>query len=72
MIVVYVILGVLVLFLLTLVIRALCFNPKAQPAVSEEAVNFDQEGAVLALQQLIRCKTISYNDKALEDEAEFQ
>ena len=72
MIVVYVILGVLVLFLLTLVIRALCFNPKAQPAVSEEAVNFDQVGAVRALQQLIRCKTISYNDKALEDETEFQ
>ena len=65
-------LALVVCFLAFIVIRALLFKPKAQPAVSGEAVVFDKDAAVSALQQLVQCKTISYNDPALEDEAEFQ
>jgi len=68
----WIILGAVVLFLLVLVIRALCFIPKAQPETSQEEVTFDKDAAVSALQQLVQCKTISYNDKSLEDDAEFE
>ncbi len=60
------------LFLAVLLIRTLLFTPKAQPALSEESVQVDADAATAALQQLVRCKTISNNDPALEDDAEFQ
>ena len=65
-------LGLLVCFLAVTLIRAAAFRPKAQPPVDSEAVTFDKDAAVAALQELVRCKTISYNDPALEDDAEFQ
>ena len=68
----YVILGLVALFLAVIVIRALMFKPKEQSAVSNEEITFDKDAAVSALQQLVQCKTISYNDPSLEDEAEFQ
>ena len=68
----WILLGAVGLFLLVLILRALCFTPKKQPAICTEGVTFDKEAAVSALQQLVQCKTISYNDKSLEDEAEFQ
>ena len=68
----YIILALVALFLAVIVIRALLFKPKAQPAVSGEDVAVDVDNAVANLQQLVQCKTISYNDHALEDEAEFQ
>ena len=64
--------GLLLAFLAVLVIRALLFKPKAQRPLSEESVEFDADKAVSALQQLVQCKTISYNDPAAEDDAEFQ
>ena len=68
----WIILGIIVLFLAVIVIRALRFNPKPQPATSDEAVSFDTDAAVSALQQLVRCKTVSNVDHSLEDDAEFQ
>ena len=68
----YVILGLVALFLAVIVIRALAFKPKAQAAADPAPVDFDKDAAVSALQQLVQCKTISYNDKELEDEGEFQ
>ena len=67
-----IILGVLILFLAVLVIRALMFTPKPQPATDETPVTFDKDAAVTALQKLVQCKTISYNDHTLEDDAEFR
>ena len=72
MMILYGILGLLAAFFLVLIARALCFKPKAQPQGDTASVSFDKDGAVAALQQLVRCKTISYNDKALEDDGEFQ
>ena len=68
----WIILAIVLLFLAVLVIRALLFKPKAARPVDETAVSFDRDKAVTALQKLVQCKTISYNDPALEDEAEFQ
>ena len=66
------ILTALLVFVAVIAIRTLRFTPKPQPPVSEETFDFDREGAVDALAQLVRCKTISYNDKSLEDDAEFE
>ncbi len=68
----YIILGLILLFIAVILIRAVTFTPKSQPKISQETVTFDQQAAVSALQQLVRCKTISYNDHKKEDEAEFQ
>ena len=68
----YLILGLVAVFFAVILIRTLNFKPKAQPEVSQEAVFFDKDAAVDALAQLIRCKTISYSDHSLEDDAEFE
>ena len=67
-----IILGIVLLFLAVLVIRALMFNPKPQPKLDAAPVEFDKDAAVSALQQLVRCKTISNVDPSLEDDAEFE
>ena len=69
--------GIVILLLVlgliaVLVVRALLFTPKPQPETSCESISFDKEAAVSALQQLVRCKTISYVDHSLEDDAEFE
>ena len=66
------ILALLVVFIAVLVIRALSFKPKPGPAVIEGEEHFDKDKTVSNLQALVRCKTISYHDPALEDEAEFE
>jgi len=68
----WIILGIVALLLAVLLIRAAAFRPKRQPPVSESAVSFDPDAAVDALQKLVQCKTVSYNDRAAEDEAEFR
>ena len=68
----YLILALVVLFFAVVLIRTLNFKPKAQPAVSNEDIHFDREGAAEALATLVKCKTISYSDHSLEDNAEFE
>ena len=68
----YLVLGLLAAFAAVVAIRTVRFTPKPQPAVSEETFDFDADAAVDALTQLVRCKTISYNDKSLEEDAEFE
>ena len=67
-----VIAALIVIFLAVITVRALCFTPKPQPQLSQEEVSFDRNAAVDALAQLVRCKTVSYNDHFQEDEGEFQ
>ena len=68
----YLILFLIALFAAVIAVRTARFTPKPQPAVSEETFGFDKAAAVDALAQLVRCKTVSYNDKALEDDGEFE
>ncbi len=67
-----VIAALIAVFLAVITVRTLRFTPKPQPRLSQEEVSFDRDAAVDALAQLVRCKTVSYNDHSLEDEAEFQ
>ena len=68
----YAIAALVVVFFAVILIRAAMFRPKSQPVSNPEPVSFDQQAAVDALAQLIRCKTISYHDHSLEDDAEFE
>ncbi len=68
----YLLLAIVLAFLAVVIIRTIRFKPKLQPALSDEEVSFDKDAAVDALAQLVRCKTISYNDRSLEEDAEFQ
>ena len=72
MIALYIILALIVIFIAVLLIRAAMFKPKAQPDAFDEEINFDKQKGVDNLRQLIKCKTISYNDASLEDDAEFE
>ena len=67
-----IIFGIIAAFFAVVLVRTLTFKPKAQPPVSNEEVAFDKKGAVDALAQLVRCKTVSYYDHSLEDDAEFE
>ena len=67
----YLLLFLLALFVAVIVVRTLCFTPKPQPQPSGETIRFDRNAAVDSLAQLVRCKTVSYNDPSLEDDREF-
>lgn len=71
MIVLYIILGLLLVFLAVLFIRMANFRPKVKPQVSYLEESFDRERVVSNLQELVRCKTVSNRDHSLEDDAEF-
>lgn len=62
---------VLLLFITVIVIRAINFKPINQIQNDEEVFDFDGDKAVENLAELIKCKTVSYKDKSLEDKAEF-
>ena len=62
----------LALWVGVVVARTVWFKPKPQPAISQEEFDFNKDAAVDALTQLVCCKTISYNEKTLEDDAEFE
>ena len=55
-----------------LVWRTLQFVPVRQETPQREEIGFDRDRAVKCLQALVRCKTVSYRDPALEDDAEFE
>lgn len=67
------ILGAIGLLIGVILLRALAFTPKNTIYTDASApVTFDTDAAVSALQQLVRCKTVSYYDSSLEDDAEFE
>lgn len=70
----YVIIAVvalIVLFLGIILVRTFTFKPKANVKISDNEEVFDKERVVKNLQELVKCKTVSYHDKSLEDEKEF-
>ena len=68
----YVIFGIVAAFLAVVLIRTIRFKPKAQPETSPEAITFDRDTAVHNLAELVKCRTVSYADHSLEDDAEFR
>ena len=67
-----VLLTIILIFLAVVLIRTLRFTPTAQSVAESEAIEFDKDRAIANLAELIKCKTISYSDHALEDDAEFE
>jgi len=68
----YIILGVLGLFVLVVAIRTALFRPNVHPVTNPEPVEVDEEHCVHALQELVKCRTISHDDHSLEDDEEFE
>ena len=60
------------IFVAVLVIRAAMFNPKNNVTVQENREDFNKDVIISRLAELVKCKTISYSDKSLEDNAEFE
>ena len=61
------ILAAVIVFAAVIAIRTASFTPKPQPEITNEEFSFDKEAATEALVQLVKCKTVSYNDKSLEE-----
>lgn len=72
MVVLYIILALIAAFIALILIRAAMFRPSAEKAGKPEEVSFDDEAAISALQELVRCRTVSFYDSSLEDDAEFE
>lgn len=68
----WIILALVVALVLVVLIRTAMFKPRAKTYADGGEVTLDSAAAVSALQQLVRCKTVSYHDGALEDDAEFE
>ncbi len=66
------ILAIFALFVAVILIRTLRFTPKPQPVAEGDPPEFDRDAAVDTLARLVRCKTISYNDRSLEEDTEFE
>jgi len=63
--------GIVVILAAVLVVRTLRFVPQAAKAITAQPIVFDRECAIRNLQELVRCKTVSYVDPRLEDKTEF-
>lgn len=67
----WIVLGLLITVILVVLARTLAFRPMPEAQVDSAPEEVDEAKAIADLQALIRCKTVSYRDKSLEDEAEF-
>ncbi len=72
MIVLYIVLALVALLIAIILIRTACFQPKSNVPVLEEEELFDGDKIVENLRALVRCRTVSYRDASLEDDAEFE
>lgn len=67
----YIILGILCLFVLIILIRTFMFVPNKKNDLKNEIIDFDYDLAINNLSKLIKCKTVSYYDHSLENDKEF-
>lgn len=63
---------IIVLLLAVPVIRAVMFRPDKTGRVIPDEEEFDGDKVIENLQKLVRCRTVSYRDGSLEDDAEFE
>ena len=71
----YILIGigaVLAALIAVIIIRTLLFRPRPLTKADDDTVVLDEERVVKNLQELVRCKTISSYDPALEDDGEFE
>lgn len=65
------ILVLLVVVVLIVLIRTLLFKDNGDVESDNEIIEFNDIKAIKSLQELIKCKTVSYNDTKLENNKEF-
>ncbi|MBO7304412.1 MAG: M20/M25/M40 family metallo-hydrolase [Clostridia bacterium] len=71
MIALYVSLGAVLIIILLILIRAFLFRPNTDTVATDDGVSFSSDIAAKTLSEMIKCRTVSNIDPALEDEAEF-
>ena len=67
-----IILYFLLVLLAVILARTLLFTPPKTEVKEYPPVELDKDASIRSLAELIRCKTVSYNDASLEDDAEFE
>ena len=67
-----IILYILLVLLVVILARTLMFTPPKAEEKTFAEIEQDSEASIRNLSELIRCKTVSYEDSALEDDAEFE
>ena len=67
-----VILFILIALVAVILVRTFRFSPKPEEKKEFEPVEFDRDACVANLASLVRCKTVSYVDSSLEENAEFE
>ncbi len=72
MLALYIILGLIALFLCVIIVRTLGFKPQKEEAREVENIEVDSNAAISALAELVKCKTISRYTHEEEDDAEFR
>lgn len=72
MFVLWLILAALAVLVAVVLVRTVRFTPGPTPAVPAGEETIDRDKAVENLRTLVRCRTVSNTDRALEDEAEFE
>jgi len=66
-----IIFGIVIAFIFILLTRTLAFKPHKNELREASRVSVDIGRVTHSLCEMIKCKTISYDDKSLEDEREF-
>ena len=64
--------GIIALILAVVIIRTLMFKPKASVPADQTIEEFDGDKAIDDLCKILSCKTVSFEDKTLEDDKEFR
>lgn len=68
----WIILALVVIFVSVLLVRAAMLRPGEEPEPVEEDVFVDREKVIRDMSDMIKCRTISYQDKSKIDRAEFE
>ena len=68
----YIIGAILIAFVLIILIRTLNFKPKRVDRPTPEPVSISADTVADSLAQMVRCRTVSHPDPALDDEVEFE
>lgn len=71
-IILFAVMAAFVIFATVILVRAALFQPKNGLTPSQETVDLDEDRIVKDMQEMIRCKTVSYNEESLVDQAEFR
>lgn len=71
--IIFAVLGaILLFFIIFILIRTLAFTPKINMEADNTEETVDTDRVIANLSELVRCKTVSYRERELEDDKEFE